>query len=112
MTKLPKVMLQTAAAAALVVSAVSAGAGVAVAQNWSHIENRCTNDACATFRCDWNDCRRISAWRYNNDRSFYRGYYTERERTYERCELNRCATFRCDADGDQCVRVSDWRDRY
>jgi hypothetical protein len=118
MTRLSRVFVQSAAAAALSLSGLTLGATAATAQPWSHDENRCTNDACATYRCDGYSCTRISGWRYNDnryveDRSYYydRGYYTGRY-DRERCYGDRCATFRCDSDGDNCTRVGSWRYRY
>ena len=114
MTKLPKLLVQTAAAAAVGLSGLTIGVGVASAQTWySHTERRCTTDGdrCATFRCDWGGCRRITAWEYNN----YSGYYygdNDYGRRIERCYGDRCATYRCDSDGDNCVRVTGWRYRY
>ncbi len=116
MTKLPKLLVQTAAAAAIGLSSLTIGAGVASAQSWwSHTERRCTSDGdrCATYRCDWSGCRRISGWEYNNGYySGYNGYYVGDYRRIERCYGDRCATYRCDSDGDNCVRVSSWRYRY
>ncbi len=112
MTKLSRVFVQSAAAAALTLSGLTLGAATATAQPWPHNEDRCTNDACATYRCDADGCRRISEWRYDEDR----GYYYDRSGAYggldrERCFADRCATFRCDPNGDNCTRVSEWRYR-
>jgi hypothetical protein len=120
MTKLRKVLVQTAVASAIGLSGLTIGAGVASAQSWfSHTERRCDGDRCATYRCEWNGCRRISGWDYNgyNYNGYnYNGYYYRNTyggyRTMERCYNDRCATFRCDADGDRCTRVSGWRYRY
>jgi hypothetical protein len=119
MTKLRKVLVQTAVASAIGLSGLTIGAGVASAQSWfSHTERRCTSDGdrCATYRCEWNGCRRISGWDYNYNGYNYRGYYSNGYyggyRTTERCYNDRCATFRCDADGDRCTQVSGWRYRY
>ena len=112
MTKLSRVFVQSAAAAALALSGLTLGATTATAQPLPHDENRCTNDACATFHCDADGCRRISAWRYDDDHGAIadRGYYYDGY-DRERCFGDRCATFRCDANGDNCTRVSDWRYR-
>ncbi len=113
MTKLTSMITHSAAAAALLLSGLSLGAATtAQAQPWPHTENRCTNDACATYRCDGYSCTRISGYRYRyNDTD--RGYYYERDsyRT-QKCDGDRCATFNCDSDGDNCRRVSDWHWRY
>lgn len=111
MTKLSRVLVQSAAAAALAFSGLTVSATVATAQPWSHDETRCTNDACATFRCDGYDCHRVSDWRYGADRSYYYGYSDSRY-DRDRCYGDRCATYRCDADGYNCTRVSGWRYRY
>ncbi|HWE44823.1 MAG TPA: hypothetical protein VG407_02255 [Caulobacteraceae bacterium] len=118
MTKLSRVFVQSAAAAALSLSGLTLGATAATAQPWSHDETRCTNDACATYNCNWDGCTRVSGWRYNND---YRGYYYNRDYDNgyyigrydrERCYGDRCATFRCDSDGDNCTRLGSWHYRY
>ena len=109
MTRISRVLVQSAAAAALALSGLALGATAAGAQPIPHDESRCTNDACATYHCDADGCRRVSDWRYDDrsyiaDRSYY---YSGSDR--ERCFGDRCATFRCDANGDNCSRVSDWR---
>lgn len=110
MTKLPKLLVPSAVAAAIGLSGLAIGAGAASAQSWwSHTERRCTSDGdrCATYRCDMDGCRRVTDWTYN-----YGGYYVGDYRTIDRCYGDRCATYRCDADGDNCVRTSGWRYRY
>jgi hypothetical protein len=113
MTKLSKIIVQSALAATLGVTGLAAGAGVASAQSWGRTVERCSGDRCATYRCDWDgdSCRRVSGYRYR-----YNGYYSRRTwgyRTETRCDADgdRCATFRCDMDGDSCTRVSGWWQR-
>jgi hypothetical protein len=116
MTKLHRFLIPSAAAAALVASGFTIAGAVAPpsaqAQVFSQLEARCTNDACATFRCHWGDCHRVSAWR-DTDRVYDRGYYYNDYTTIDRCDGDQCATFHCyGADNTDCTRVGAWHYRY
>lgn len=83
-----------------------------------HFETACLDDgtACATYHCDiFADCTRVGAWEPTDRPRAYRGYHTVSgydDQTVDRCnDQQQCATWRCDVDGDNCVRVSGWRDR-
>jgi hypothetical protein len=117
----PRRLVLGAACAALAVSGSASACGAVIAPPWTPTEEHCSNDgACATFRCsgDGDHCTRISDWRFSADR--HRGYYysaeprwaTQDQRTIERCTAGGlCATYRCNVDGDDCVRMTDWRHR-
>ncbi len=117
MTTVRRLLAPSAAIAALALSVAAFSAPPAVAQPWTWLTERCSGDACATYRCDDDGCTRIAPWRhggvdagYFTDRS-YDGYVDENATRFDRCFDNRCAVFRCDLNGDRCSREGPWRYR-
>jgi hypothetical protein len=106
MKKAPSILLQTALAGAMAVSALAASAGTASAWDGRRVV-RCDRDGdfCVVYRCDDGFCRRVSSfhrdrddrwaagygWRHGYRPRFEGGYYWYGDRHV-----------RCDRDGDRC----------